>query len=96
MQKLKTNEKLHKESDKTLKNSVYNINIFFQHLTKKAMPCKPLRHAIIPPPRLGLGLGLTSGLLFDDLSHFVHVIDTHYVWAACAATWAELFKAGLR
>ena len=39
---------------------------------------------------------LTSGLLFDDSSHFVHVIDTHYVWAACAATWAELFKAGLR
>lgn len=21
---------------------------------------------------------------FDDSSHFVHVIDTHYVWAACA------------
>ena len=43
LQQLKTNEKLPTESDKTVKNSVYNINIFFQHvLTKKATPYKPL------------------------------------------------------
>ena len=23
---------------------------------------------------------------FNDSSHFVHVIDTHYVWAACVVT----------